>query len=188
MNTTGTGDLAALRRQVQGLRTAMRSRAVIEQAVGIMAAVHGTDPDRAFDRLVRLSQQRNLKLRRLAAVLVELTAETGPGTAADIVHQLDGADPLIDLAGERNHKRTPGPDELLPATVIEAAGELVAAQTEPSPGAHLDNRVRQARIRLYTELIQLGWVPPSAIPAEISCALDDYPVMSDPDENEDDQR
>ena len=186
MSATETAEFTSLRGQVQGLRNALRSRAVIEQAVGILQAVHGTDPEQAFDRLVRLSQQHNVKLRKLAAVLVELTAEAGPDTAAEITRRLNGDDSLIELASERNHKRGPEPGERLPATFIEAARELVAARdatpTTPGQENHVDGRLRQARVGLYAELIRLGWVPPFPVTAEISDVLDSDPLMPDPDE------
>jgi hypothetical protein len=50
---------------------AMRSRAVIEQAKGILMADDQISPDDAFDRLVQLSQKANLKLRDVAQRLVD---------------------------------------------------------------------------------------------------------------------
>jgi GAF domain-containing protein len=52
------------------LRTAMVSRAVIEQAKGIIMAQNHCDPDEAFDILCRASMGRNVKLREIAAGLV----------------------------------------------------------------------------------------------------------------------
>lgn len=53
------------------LDEAMRSRAVIEQAKGIIMARSGMSPEGAFDVLVRASQQENRKLRAIAAELVD---------------------------------------------------------------------------------------------------------------------
>ena len=50
---------------------AMRSRAVIEQAKGILMADHQIDADTAFTRLVQLSQHSNTKLRDVARQLIE---------------------------------------------------------------------------------------------------------------------
>lgn len=47
------------------LETAMRSRAVIDQAVGIVMAQQRCDAQRAFDILRNASQNRNIKLRDL---------------------------------------------------------------------------------------------------------------------------
>ena len=53
------------------LTTAMASRAVIEQAKGILMANHGVSSDEAFDRLRRQSQTENRKLRDIAADIVD---------------------------------------------------------------------------------------------------------------------
>jgi ANTAR domain/GAF domain len=50
---------------------AMRSRAVIEQAKGIIMADNRIDADAAFEQLVQLSQHANMKLRDIARRLVE---------------------------------------------------------------------------------------------------------------------
>jgi len=55
----------------QQLRQAMESRAVIEQAKGILMAAQRCSPDVAFDILVRASQNQNRKLRAIAAEIVE---------------------------------------------------------------------------------------------------------------------
>lgn len=56
--------------EAAGLRTAMHSRAVIEQAKGILMARDRCTPEEAFDILIRLSQHRNIKLRDLARIIV----------------------------------------------------------------------------------------------------------------------
>ena len=57
------------------LTAAMASRAVIEQAKGILMAVHRFSADDAFDRLRRQSQSENRKLRSVAADLVNQVQE-----------------------------------------------------------------------------------------------------------------
>jgi GAF domain-containing protein len=52
------------------LAEAMRSRAVIEQAKGVLIAVHRCPADEAFERLVSMSQNSNRKLRDVASDLV----------------------------------------------------------------------------------------------------------------------
>ncbi|MGY1731603.1 ANTAR domain-containing protein [Geodermatophilus sp. SYSU D01045] len=52
------------------LRRAMQSRAVVEQAKGVLMAQHGCTADEAFTMLARESQHRNRKLRVVAAELV----------------------------------------------------------------------------------------------------------------------
>ncbi len=50
---------------------AMRTRAVIEQAKGILMADHQITPEEAFERLVALSQRSNTKVRDVARRLVD---------------------------------------------------------------------------------------------------------------------
>ena len=57
----------------QHMQTAMESRAVIEQAKGIVMGERRCGPDEAFAILTRVSQDTNRKLRDVAAALVERT-------------------------------------------------------------------------------------------------------------------
>ena len=54
-----------------------RSRAVIDQAKGILMGTRRCTAEEAFDILVRLSQQSQRKLRDVANALVEQTTGTG---------------------------------------------------------------------------------------------------------------
>ena len=58
----------------ENLRIALESRAVIEQAKGVLMAERRVSADDAFQLLVGLSQDTNRKLRDVAAALVERTA------------------------------------------------------------------------------------------------------------------
>ncbi|WP_103338511.1 GAF and ANTAR domain-containing protein [Amycolatopsis sp. CA-126428] len=51
---------------IDQLKTALDSRAVIDQAKGILMALHRISADKAFDLLVERSQQQNVKLRNVA--------------------------------------------------------------------------------------------------------------------------
>lgn len=59
------------------MEEAMRSRAVIEQAKGVIMARTPCSPDRAFDILVKASQRENRKLRDIAAGIVARCADPG---------------------------------------------------------------------------------------------------------------
>lgn len=59
------------------LQQAMESRAVIEQAKGILMAAQRCTPDAAFNILVRASQNQNRKLRAIAAEIVDRFTRTG---------------------------------------------------------------------------------------------------------------
>lgn len=56
---------------VANLHTALRSRAVIEQAKGIVHAKLAVSPEKAFELLSHYSQNHNRKLRKVAADLLE---------------------------------------------------------------------------------------------------------------------
>jgi GAF domain-containing protein len=64
----------ATARLAADMAEAMRTRAVIEQAKGILIAERGIGPDDAFDILRELSQTTNVKLREVAARLVAARA------------------------------------------------------------------------------------------------------------------
>ena len=70
-----------LRSTASQLREAMASRAPIEQAKGIIMASMRCTPDEAFERLVKLSQRRNVKLRQLAVDIVAASSRAGPADA-----------------------------------------------------------------------------------------------------------
>jgi transcriptional regulator with GAF, ATPase, and Fis domain len=54
------------RDQVRNLEIALASRAEIDQAKGILMAVHRCTAEKAFEKLVELSQRRNVKVRQIA--------------------------------------------------------------------------------------------------------------------------
>jgi GAF domain-containing protein len=62
----------------EDMRRAMETRAVIEQAKGILIAQQHCTPEQAFELLTRLSQTTHRKLRDCAADLVSSTAEDRP--------------------------------------------------------------------------------------------------------------
>src|SRR5258708_33376459 len=76
--------VAKLRAELAGVRTAMRNRAVIEQAKGVLVERLGITPDQGFDHLVRLSQRTNIKLIEVAAAIVGTTAPDPD--APDVIH------------------------------------------------------------------------------------------------------
>jgi GAF domain-containing protein len=66
----------------EDMRRAMETRAVIEQAKGILVAQQHCTPEQAFELLTRLSQATHRKLRDCAADLVTSTASPAqPKTA-----------------------------------------------------------------------------------------------------------
>ncbi|MFC0438351.1 GAF and ANTAR domain-containing protein [Kutzneria buriramensis] len=69
--------------QVEQLRGAMASRAVIEQAKGILMAVRGLTEDQAFQELVSQSQRSNVKLRTLARRFVAMATGRAESSTED---------------------------------------------------------------------------------------------------------
>ena len=59
------------RAEVEGLQAAMKTRAAIEQAKGMLMVLHGISADRAFEVLVEQSQSRNIRVAAIAAEVVE---------------------------------------------------------------------------------------------------------------------
>jgi len=72
-----------LAEEVEQLRSAMASRAVIEQAKGILMAVRGLTDDQAFQALVSQSQRDNVKLRVLARRFVAMASGGAAGSAVE---------------------------------------------------------------------------------------------------------
>jgi AmiR/NasT family two-component response regulator len=60
------------------LRTALSSRSVIDQAIGIIIGMQHCPVDTAFDMLRTVSQNRNIPLRDVAADLVAKTVSSPP--------------------------------------------------------------------------------------------------------------
>ncbi len=59
------------------LHDAIESRTIIGQATGIIMAQRRCSPDEALNVLIKISNQRNIKLREVARTLVEATASGG---------------------------------------------------------------------------------------------------------------
>ena len=66
--------------EVLGLKKRLESLPVIEQAKGILIAAEGCTPDGAFEMLKRASQRENLKLRDIAARIVEHAVDRRKGS------------------------------------------------------------------------------------------------------------
>lgn len=63
-----------------------KSRAIIEQAKGVLMAAYGIGADEAFDRLVQRSQEANVKLRDIAGQFVTtMSGKLSAGPQTDIL-------------------------------------------------------------------------------------------------------
>jgi len=63
--------LASTRLRTTQLQEALRTRAVIDQAIGIVRSRSGGTAEEAFERLTRISQKEQIKLAEVAERLVE---------------------------------------------------------------------------------------------------------------------
>lgn len=81
-----------LQESANQLQAALVSRATIDQAKGMIMASRGCGPDEAFQILTSMSSTANVKLREIAARMVE-EASQGNQVLRDRGHE-DGADPV----------------------------------------------------------------------------------------------
>jgi hypothetical protein len=149
-----------LREELNGLRRALRTRATIEQAMGILIVSHRCAPQQAFKILVGLSQQHNVKLHRLAQLLVQLAAHVPPDRLESLLLRAARTPSLADDDAEQELHEADGiqPDKLL----VDHARTLVdAADTEAAPAA---------LNALHDLLVSRGWIPPYQVLAGFTAA------------------
>jgi PAS domain-containing protein len=138
--------VARLRSELAGVRTAMRNRAVIEQAKGVLVERLGVSPDEGFDHLVRLSQRTNIKLVEVAAAVVGTTApDPQVPTVTELVDDelrqhvartgsraaRGGADPAGEPAATRAARRSPRPPA---AEALQAQHQLLTSRISAAEG------------------------------------------------------
>ncbi|HZE17705.1 MAG TPA: ANTAR domain-containing protein [Mycobacterium sp.] len=90
--------LAGTRERTERLQQALRSRAVIDQAIGIIRSRAGLSAEEAFERLTPLSQDDNVKVHRVAERLVEeavrrARARLKPSARSDMAASTCGREP-----------------------------------------------------------------------------------------------
>lgn len=110
--------------------------------MGVLIVAHRCSPQQAFRILVRLSQQHNVKLYKVAQILVRLAARV----------ELEHLEPLLRRAAQTNGS-VAVPDDAPPepdAELVESARMLAAA----------DGNGTNALVELYQLLVERGWVPP----------------------------
>ncbi|WP_432139292.1 MULTISPECIES: ANTAR domain-containing protein [unclassified Streptomyces] len=81
--------LLGLREEVEQLRHALDSRPVIDQARGVLMAVHSCTPEQAWHILREASQLSNTKLRTVAAAVTD--SATGPAPPHEVRSALRAA-------------------------------------------------------------------------------------------------
>ncbi|MDT7725379.1 MAG: hypothetical protein QOI21_1955 [Actinomycetota bacterium] len=135
-----------LREELDGLRRALRTRATIEQAMGVLIVSHRCAPQQAFKILVGLSQQHNVKLYRLAQLLVRLAAHVPPDRLELLLLRAVRTPSLADNDGDEPI------DPASDSELVDHARVLVdAADTVAAPAA---------LTALHELLVSRGWIPP----------------------------
>ncbi|PPK63126.1 ANTAR domain-containing protein [Actinokineospora auranticolor] len=145
MSPDPTTRVAELQSELDGLRRALRTRATIEQAMGVLVVLRRCSPKEAFDALVRLSQQYNTKLHRVARLVVDMFAEPA-------------VEPMDAYLRRRTGQDAPdGDPDAGPGAFDAALLDAVRALSAVTPGTpELDLALRD----LYRVLVEQGWVPP----------------------------
>ncbi|MGW3071942.1 MULTISPECIES: SpoIIE family protein phosphatase [unclassified Kitasatospora] len=157
-----------LRAEAEGLRRAMRTRGVIEQAKGMLAERLECTPEEAFGHLVQLSQDTNRRLADIAAGLVGLAAPltgTAALTGADTAAEPGSASGLLVPASVPVLAPVPGPPKAAPAAAAPglaaryhlAASALASAET-PEELARLLHQVALAPVGVVA--VVLGRLEP----------------------------
>ncbi|GAA2577886.1 SpoIIE family protein phosphatase [Dactylosporangium fulvum] len=166
--------VAKLRAELTGVRTAMRNRAVIEQAKGVLVERLGITPDQGFDQLVRLSQRTNIKLIEVAAAIVGTTSPDP--NAPDVVNLID--DELRQHVARRR-ERPPAPSPASPAPAASPARRRTSRtpEVEALQSQHQLLSARIAAARSYDEISEVLGTAPTARPAPSTVLL----TLLDPD-------
>ena len=103
-----------------GLNTALDSRKLIGQAQGILMERHDLDETRAFEVLRRYSQDHNIKLRDVAAHLIEtrqLPTITTPQLPTDRARHAPASDSIDPAERQQKVSSTPQRADGQPATI-----------------------------------------------------------------------
>ncbi|MFG2044767.1 SpoIIE family protein phosphatase [Dactylosporangium sp. NPDC048998] len=164
--------VAKLRAELTGVRTAMRNRAVIEQAKGVLVQRLGITPDQGFDQLVRLSQRTNIKLIEVAAAIVGTTSPDP--NAPDVVNLID--DELRQhVARRRTEGKKPEKPDMVPQNARKRASRTPEVEALQSQHQLLSARIAAARS--YDEICDVLGTAPTAWPPPTSVML----TLLDPD-------
>ena len=188
-----------LESEISGLRRAMRTRGLIEQAKGVLAERLGIDPEESFEYLSRLSQDANVRVVDVAAEVLgmpRVPAETDAAPDAGRGAGAAGTEAPGDVAAGGNRPGpapTPGPPPDLPAAwgrrlrrvtaAVEAASAAEIAEAVATEGVEKATAVGvfavepDGGLRIVSAS---GWPPrlvadwrhvPSAVPTPASRAV-----------------
>ena len=161
-----------LRDEVEGLRQAMRTRSMIEQAKGMLMERYGLTPEEAFDRLARLSQHANIKLTDVASALVESSISTTDSLAARVPRQR-GEDRRGGDRRSSGESVAPTPVDVVRATHRQAVARWPQQGSSDNEfGARIRAQARRARTR--SELLAAR-TPQDVVTTVAVSGLADFP-------------
>ncbi|MFE2101278.1 MULTISPECIES: ANTAR domain-containing protein [unclassified Streptomyces] len=116
MGETEPDRIAELQAEVDQLKEAVASHAVIDQAIGMMVALGRVTPDQGWEVLKDVSQHTNIKLRSIAELILVWgrRGEIPPALRAALEDALDRHGPV----------QIPGTAEAIPAGTEESPGSV----------------------------------------------------------------
>jgi PAS domain-containing protein len=175
-----------LEAELGGLRRAMRGRALIEQAKGLLAGTLDCSPEAAYEHLSRLSQHENRRLVEVAARILGTALPAGlddprATPEAEVARQFDAAPYLA--TPDESAEPEPAPDAGIPAL---SAPDRVRLQTvvnavEAAPGmADLADRLLAEGVEsLAADAVVIYLAEPDGALRMASCAGLPAQVASD---------
>jgi PAS domain-containing protein len=177
-----------LEAELDGLRRAMRSRAVIEQAKGFLSAALNCGLDEAFGHLARLSQHENLRVAEVAARIIGAAAPDGATEPDDAEQpQVDARlfDPLTYLHGTPESAAADQPAELVDLPVMPAEVRVrlqtaaAAIQSADTPTQLSDRLLDEGTGWLDANAVMIWTAEPDGALALATCAGLSPQVASD---------
>lgn len=124
--------------------------------MGVLIVAQRCTPQQAFRSLVRFSQQHNIKLHRVAQMLVRLAAKVETGQLEPLLSRAADSVVLEPESTTESDENLGWPDDEL----IEIAKALIQA-TEPGAAG-------RAQLALHRLLVGRGWIPPYEVLADLS--------------------
>ncbi|MFJ5973306.1 ANTAR domain-containing protein [Streptomyces sp. NPDC093060] len=116
MGETEPDRIAELQAEVDQLKEAVASHAVIDQAIGMMVALGRVTPDQGWEVLKDVSQHTNIKLRNIAELILIW------GRRGDIPPAIRAA--LDDALDRHGPVQIPGTADAIPAGTEESPGSV----------------------------------------------------------------
>jgi PAS domain-containing protein len=167
--------VARLESELAGLRRAMRGRALIEQAKGLLAGTLDCTPDAAFEHLSRLSQHENRRLVEVAARILGSAVPDGPddpppGPAGDFdpTTYLDGA--AVDPGTGAGDTDDPGLAGLSATERVRLHTAVAAARTATNLGQLADRLLAEGVGELGGTAVLVGVTEPDGALRLAACA------------------